>query len=124
MSEYVIAAGVGHHAQRVCLLRIDAIHHFVMIPYKACALIPYRRQAADYIHGSAVIVPLRSNERQRFCTLIQNFLISGAFRVDETPSNEILLDFFAFCLYTVSKHIGGDLDVCEKYKKIQRTKKY
>ena len=26
-----------------------------MIPSKAYALIPYRRQAADYIHGSAVI---------------------------------------------------------------------
>ena len=41
--EYVIAAGVWHHAQRVSFLRIDYIQHFV--------LIPYRRQAADFIHA-------------------------------------------------------------------------
>ena len=34
----------------------DSIHHFVMIPYKACALIPYRRQAADSIHAYGVIL--------------------------------------------------------------------
>ena len=33
--EYVIAEGVWHHAQRVFLLRIDYIHHSVMIAYKA-----------------------------------------------------------------------------------------
>ena len=33
--EYVIAEGVWHHAQRVSILRIDSIHHFVMISYKA-----------------------------------------------------------------------------------------
>ena len=43
MSEYVIAAGVWHHAQRVFLLRIDYIQHLV--------LFPYRRQAADFIHA-------------------------------------------------------------------------
>ena len=30
-----------------------------MIPYKAYALIPYRRQAADFIHGFAVIYELQ-----------------------------------------------------------------
>ena len=38
----------GITRQRVFLLRIDYIHHFV--------LIPYRRQAADFIHGFAVIL--------------------------------------------------------------------
>ena len=45
--EYVIAEGVWHHASACILLRIDYIQHFV--------LIPYRRQAADFIHGFAVI---------------------------------------------------------------------
>ena len=36
-------ATVWHHAQRVSFLRIDYIQHFV--------LIPYRRQAADFIHA-------------------------------------------------------------------------
>ena len=31
-------------------------------------LIPYRRQAADYIHAYGVIVAHRANERQQFCT--------------------------------------------------------
>ena len=48
VSEYVIAAGVWHHAKRVSFLRIDSIQLFV--------LIPYRRQAADFIHGFAVIL--------------------------------------------------------------------
>ena len=38
----------GITRQRVFLLRIDYIHHSVMIPY--------RRQAADFIHGFAVIL--------------------------------------------------------------------
>ena len=46
--EYVIAEGVWHHASACILLRIDYIHHSVMIPY--------RRQAADSIHGFAVIL--------------------------------------------------------------------
>ena len=46
--EYVIAEGVWHHASACILLRIDYIQHFV--------LIPYRRQAADFIHGFAVIL--------------------------------------------------------------------
>ena len=46
--EYVIAEGVWHHASACLLLRIDYIQHFV--------LIPYRRQAADFIHGFAVIL--------------------------------------------------------------------
>ena len=33
----------GITRQRVFVLRIDAMHHFVMIPY--------RRQTADYIHA-------------------------------------------------------------------------
>ena len=41
----------GIARQRVFFLRIDYIHHSVMIPYKAVALIPYRRQAADFIHA-------------------------------------------------------------------------
>ena len=41
--EYVIAEGVWHHASADILLRIDYIQHFV--------LIPYRRQAADFIHA-------------------------------------------------------------------------
>ena len=41
--EYVIAEGVWHHASACILLRIDYIQHFV--------LIPYRRQAADFIHA-------------------------------------------------------------------------
>ena len=45
--EYVIAEGVWHHALACILLRIDSIQHFV--------LIPYRRRAADSIHGFAVI---------------------------------------------------------------------
>ena len=46
--EYVIAEGVWHHASACILLRIDYIQHFV--------LIPYRRQAADFIHAFAVIL--------------------------------------------------------------------
>ena len=46
--EYVIAEGVWHHASACILLRIDYIQHFV--------LLPYRRQAADFIHGFAVIL--------------------------------------------------------------------
>ena len=46
--EYVIAEGVWHHSSACILLRIDYIQHFV--------LIPYRRQAADFIHGFAVIL--------------------------------------------------------------------
>ena len=46
--EYVIAEGVWHHALACILLRIDYIQHFV--------LIPYRRQAADFIHAFAVIL--------------------------------------------------------------------
>ena len=46
--EYVIAEGVWHHASACILLRIDYIQHFV--------LIPYRRQAADSIHGFAAIL--------------------------------------------------------------------
>ena len=46
--EYVIAEGVWHHASACILLRIDYIQHFV--------LIPYRRQAADFIHGFAMIL--------------------------------------------------------------------
>ena len=43
-------------SRETCIyLRIDAMHHFVMIPSKACALIPYRRQAADSIHAYGVI---------------------------------------------------------------------
>ena len=45
---YVIAVGVWHHASACIFLRIDYIHHFVMMPY--------RRQAADFIHGFAVIL--------------------------------------------------------------------
>ena len=48
--EYVIAEGVWHHASAYILLRIDYIQHFV--------LIPYRRQAADFIHGFALILKL------------------------------------------------------------------
>ena len=33
--EHVIAEGVWHHASACILLRIDYIHHSVMIPYKA-----------------------------------------------------------------------------------------
>ena len=40
---YVIAVGVWHHASACIFLRIDYIHHFVMMPY--------RRQAADFIHA-------------------------------------------------------------------------
>ena len=39
--EYVIAEGVWHHAQRVFLLRIDSIHHSVMIPYRNKLRITY-----------------------------------------------------------------------------------
>ena len=46
--EYVIAEGVWHHASACILLRIDYIQHFVLIPYS--------RQAADFIHGFAVIL--------------------------------------------------------------------
>ena len=31
--EYVIAVGVWHHAPACIFLRIDSIHHFVMIPF-------------------------------------------------------------------------------------------
>ena len=57
----------------VYLLRIDAIHHFVMIQYKASALITYRRQVADYIHAFGVILPLRANEltNLRFCDILK-----------------------------------------------------
>ena len=48
---YVIAVGVWHHASACIFLRIDYIHHFVMMPY--------RRQAADFIHGFAVIYELQ-----------------------------------------------------------------
>ena len=41
-------ATAWHHASACILLRIDYIQHFV--------LIPYRRQAADFIHGFAVIL--------------------------------------------------------------------
>ena len=40
-------ATAWHHASACILLRIDYIHHSV--------LIPYRRHAADFIHGFAVI---------------------------------------------------------------------
>ena len=50
--EYVIAEGVWHHASACILLRIDYIQHFV--------LIPYRSQAADSIHGFAVIFCFRA----------------------------------------------------------------
>jgi len=46
--ESVAKRRYGITRQRVFLLRIDYIHHFVMIPY--------RRQAADFIHGFAVIL--------------------------------------------------------------------
>ena len=39
---------LAYHASACILLRIDYIQHFV--------LIPYRRQAADFIHGFAVIL--------------------------------------------------------------------
>ena len=45
---YGIAVGVWHHASACIFLRIDAMHHFVMIP---C-----RRQAADSIHAFGVIL--------------------------------------------------------------------
>ena len=45
---YVITRSVYGITTGVFLLRIDYIHHFVMIPY--------RRQAADSIHGFAVIL--------------------------------------------------------------------
>ena len=62
----------GITRQRVSLLRIDSIHHFVMITYKDYALIPYRRQTADFIHAFGVIVALRANELTffRFCVII------------------------------------------------------
>ena len=59
--ESVPKARHGIMRRRASFLRIDYIHHFVMIPSKAYALIPYRRQAADYIHGSAVIYHDRTN---------------------------------------------------------------
>ena len=42
---YVIAVGVWHHASACIFLRIDSMHHFVMIPSKAYALIPYTPSA-------------------------------------------------------------------------------
>ena len=59
---YVIAVGVWHHASACIFLRIDYIHHFVMMPY--------RRQAADFIHGFAVIYelqfrPMRTKQNTR-----------------------------------------------------------
>ena len=41
-------ATAWHHAPACILLRIDSMHHFEMIPY--------RRRAADFIHGFAVII--------------------------------------------------------------------
>ena len=64
--EYVIAEGVWHHASACILLRIDYIQHFV--------LIPYRRQAADSIHGSAVILLELNqvfNQRLKRCFLFR-----------------------------------------------------
>ena len=74
--EHVIAEGVCHHASECILLRIDYIQHFV--------LIPYRRQAADFIHGFAVIlwVAFLYYEHilvQQFCTLTQKSLIIKGF---------------------------------------------
>ena len=36
-----IAEGVWNHGASLCPLRIDSIHHFMMIPYDAKAPIPY-----------------------------------------------------------------------------------
>jgi len=39
---YVIAVGVWHHALACIFLRIDDIHHCVMIPYHNKLWIPYK----------------------------------------------------------------------------------
>ena len=71
--ESVAKRRYGITRQRVFLLRIDYIQHFVLIPYRrqaadsipqtSCGFhtadklrIPYRRQTADSIHGFAVII--------------------------------------------------------------------
>jgi len=59
--EYVIAEGVWHHASACILLRIDYIQHFV--------LIPYRRQATDFIHAFR-----RDLAQLQSCTLTQKSL--------------------------------------------------
>ena len=46
--EYVIAV-------RRMASRFSVYCSFGLIPYKANALIPYRRQAADYIHANGVV---------------------------------------------------------------------
>ena len=55
-------ASLDYHASACILLRIDYIHHSVMIPY--------RRQAADFIYGFAVIlrVAFLYYEPQKFRT--------------------------------------------------------
>ena len=72
--EYVIAEGVWHHALACILLRIDYIQHFV--------LIPYRRQAADFIHGFAVILRV-------------------AFLYYEHKQNRVTIWFLAFVFFLV-----------------------
>ena len=55
---YGIAAGVWHRAKRVSNfvpLRMDAIHHFVMIPCDCFAINSIPQQVADSIHSYAVI---------------------------------------------------------------------
>ena len=91
--EYVIAEGVWHHASACILLRIDYIQHFV--------LIPYRRQAADFIHAY---------QRDYIESYVEVIEFRGLFRVCGSYSNVMLLDFYALCTYTISKHIGGDFD--------------
>ena len=55
---YGIAAGVWHRAKRVSNLvplRMDAIHHFVMIPYDCFAINSMPQKVADSIHALGVI---------------------------------------------------------------------
>ena len=52
--EYVIAEGVWHHAS-ACISPSDWLHTSLRDDsIQGFALIPYRRQAADFIHGFAV----------------------------------------------------------------------
>ena len=84
--EYVIAEGVWHHASACILLRIDYMHHSVMIPYKA---LPWFH-TADKLRisytpiGVILRVAFLYYEHimgQQFCTLTQKSLIFKGFFV-------------------------------------------
>ena len=92
-----------------------------MIPYKACALIPYRRQAADSIHAFGVILVLRAIILTSFyfCAIIQTrkAIHSIDLRYD------VRFDLFWFCKDFVVSHnnMKGYVRLIDTVTKTKRT---